>query len=108
MKVSQHPPRPRLTLNVGITGHRANAIDQAIVGELGQQLDAVLGALKGAVASLQDDDLGLFSNEAPQLRFHTALATGADQIAAQSARRCCQSNANLSLNDATIPGSSKP
>ncbi|WP_156500286.1 DUF4231 domain-containing protein [Croceicoccus bisphenolivorans] len=82
-----HPPRPRLTLNVGITGHRANAIGDAIVGELGERLDGVLGALIGAVHNLQETQPEPFSKERPHFRFHTALATGADQIAARSARR---------------------
>lgn len=82
-----HPPRPRLTLNVGITGHRANAIAQDVVGELGEQLDGVLAKLIRAVYDLQETEPDPFSNEKPQFRFHTALATGADQIAAMSARR---------------------
>ncbi|RVQ66951.1 hypothetical protein EKN06_08355 [Croceicoccus ponticola] len=81
-----HPPRPRLTLNVGITGHRGNAIDGDIVDDLGIRLDTVLGSLRNGVSAMSDDAPSYFSREAPLLRFHTALATGADQIAAKSAR----------------------
>ncbi len=83
---AKHPPRPRLTMNVGITGHRGNAIDGAIEDALRHRLDTVLGAMIGAVKALRESDPGIYSPQPPQLRFHTALATGADQIAAKAAR----------------------
>lgn len=83
---AKHPPRPRLTMNVGITGHRGNAIDGAIEDALRHRLDTVLGAMIGAVKALRESDPGIYSPQPPQMRFHTALATGADQIAAKAAR----------------------
>ncbi|MDR7101018.1 hypothetical protein [Croceicoccus sp. BE223] len=82
----RHPPRPRLTLNVGITGHRGNALDASIEDDLRHRLDTVLGALIGAVKALRESDPAVYSPQSPQMRFHTALATGADQIAAKAAR----------------------
>ncbi|WP_053058988.1 hypothetical protein [Croceicoccus naphthovorans] len=75
-----------MTLNVGITGHRANALDEAITAELGENLDRVLLSLIGATRSLRESEPEHYAAEPPLFRFHTALATGADQIAARSAR----------------------
>lgn len=85
--MSLHPPRPRLTLNVGITGHRATALGAGILASLGKTIDGVLEDLSKAVGVFKQETQAFFSEEPAQLRFHTALATGADQIAAQSARR---------------------
>jgi len=81
----KHPPRPRLTLNIGITGHRANVLPPELIEPLSTSLDTVLTRLRGAVANLHVNERALFSDEEPVLRLHTPLATGADQLAAESA-----------------------
>ena len=81
----KHPPRPRLTLNVGITGHRANVLPPELIEPLSTSLDAVLARLREAVGNLHVNERALFSDEEPVLRLHTPLATGADQLAAESA-----------------------
>lgn len=58
-----------------------------MIADIEQRLDSVLGALIGAVHNLHETQPGFFSGDRPHFRFHTALATGADQIAAHSARR---------------------
>jgi hypothetical protein len=83
----KHPPRPRLTLNVGITGHRANALPAELSEPVSACLDVVLAQLRDAVVNLHIKEGVLFSAEAPILRLHTPLATGADQLAAESAHQ---------------------
>ena len=83
----KHPPRPRLTLNVGITGHRANVLPPELAEPVSACLDVVLAQLRLAVANLHASEAELFSSEDPVLRLHTPLASGADQLAAESAHQ---------------------
>ncbi|HEU4650046.1 MAG TPA: hypothetical protein VFS49_01395, partial [Croceibacterium sp.] len=82
-----HPPRPRLTLNIGITGHRANVLPPELAEPVSASLDVVLAQLKSAVANLHASERELFSADEPVVRLHTPLATGADQLAAESAHQ---------------------
>ena len=81
-----HPPRPRLTLNVGITGHRATLLAPSVIQELAPSVDEVFRQLNAAALRLHDAEPAIFDSAGPQLRLHTPLATGADQLAARSAR----------------------
>ncbi len=81
-----HPPRPRMTLNVGITGHRASVLPDGASDPLERVVDEVFSNLKRAVQRLHDSSRKLFTADPPILRLHTPLATGADQLAATSAR----------------------
>jgi hypothetical protein len=84
--VGVYPPRPRLALNIGITGHRASILPQGALSSLRPILDQVLKGLETAVHTLHAAPDSLFQATAPVLRLHTPLATGADQLAADSAR----------------------
>ena len=81
-----HPPRPRLTLNVGITGHRATLLAPSVIQELAPSVDEVFRQLRAAALRLHDAEAAIFDAGSIELRLHTPLATGADQLAAQSAR----------------------
>lgn len=81
-----HPPRPRLTLNVGITGHRATLLPPSVIQELAPSVDEVFRQLRAAALRLHDEEAAIFDPGGIELRLHTPLATGADQLAAQSAR----------------------
>lgn len=81
-----HPPRPRLTLNVGITGHRAAILSPNIIEELAPVVDEVFRQLSAATKRLHQSEAVLFDAASPLLRLHTPLASGADQLAARSAR----------------------
>lgn len=50
-------------------------------------LDVVLAQLRQAVSNLHSSERDLFSGDEPVLRLHTPLATGADQLAAESAHQ---------------------
>lgn len=82
-----HPPRPRLALNVGITGHRANALGADLVGLVGARLETAFAELRQAADRLARLENELFDVSEPLLRLHTPLATGSDQLAAAAARK---------------------
>jgi hypothetical protein len=75
------PQTPRRVLNVGVTGHRAARLSPELLALLPRAIGEMLAALREAARRDADaaDDL-------PGLWLHTALATGADQIAADAAR----------------------
>lgn len=81
-----HPPRPRLTLNVGITGHRATVLTPAAAEQLRPLIDQLFVDLRAGMSRLLAAYPHLFADAEPQLRLHSPLATGADQLAASSAR----------------------
>ena len=82
----RHPPRPRFALNIGITGHRASILPPGTMDLVRPHLDEVFRELRAAALKVHEDDSAIFSSEEPLLRLHTPLASGADQLAADSAR----------------------
>jgi hypothetical protein len=84
--VGVHPPRPRLTVNVGITGHRAVLLPEGASAVLRPVVDEVFQSIRQALARLHSESVEIFGLDEPILRLHTPLATGADQLAADSAR----------------------
>ncbi len=86
MLPGHHPPRPRLTLNIGITGHRALLLPLGVVAALGPIVSRLFGELRDAAGSVHRDESAIFSDDPPDLRLHTPLATGADQLAATYAK----------------------
>ena len=81
-----HPPRPRLALNVAITGHRSTRLPADAVPRLRPFVDEVFARLRAATEQLHREEPVIFAPDPPQLRLHTPLATGADQVAATSAQ----------------------
>ncbi len=78
------PPRPRLALRVGITGHRAEQLDD--MAEIAaMDIARALAVLQGAVLRLGEAEKELFADEPPLLRCISALASGSDQLAARAA-----------------------
>jgi len=82
-----HNPRTPKTiaLNVGITGHRASVLTAPLLQTLGPVVDEVFRQLREAALKIQEDDDEFCSSTPAELRLHTGLASGADQIAAKSA-----------------------
>jgi hypothetical protein len=78
-------PKP-IALNVGITGHRASVLTAPLVESLEPVVDEVFRQLRQALLEIQEAEEAFDSNTPASLRLHTPLATGADQIAAKSAR----------------------
>ncbi len=78
-------PKP-IALNVGITGHRAPVLTAPLLETLEPLVDEVFRQLREAVLKIQEAEDAYDSATPASQRHHTPLATGADQIAAKSAR----------------------
>jgi hypothetical protein len=75
-----------IVLNVGITGHRAHMLGDRGNGALKGVVDQVFRELRDATLKVQRKEAAFSSATPAVLRLHTGLASGADQIAARSAR----------------------
>ena len=47
---SRHPPKPRLTVRVGITGHRPNKLDDDAAARVARQLPLIFSAIEDVAA----------------------------------------------------------
>lgn len=82
-----YPPVPKpIVLTVGITGHRASALTAPLLETLAPVVDEVFRKLREAALDIQEKEESFSSVMPAELRLHTGLASGADQIAAKSAR----------------------
>jgi hypothetical protein len=79
------PPRVPFVLSVGITGHRVDLLPADRLAELRDRIRAALALIREAGAVLVAEDHECFADTAPCLRFVSAIADGADQIAAEVA-----------------------
>lgn len=78
---STTPTSSPVLLNVGITGHRATVLTAPLVRTLRPAVFTIFSQLRDAVRLRQPKaDCG--NSTEPRLHLHTALASGADQIAA--------------------------
>ena len=78
-------PRP-VVLNVAVTGHRAAVLTAQLVRTLRPIVYVVFRQLRQSLLTFQQSRAEFCSSTPAQLRLHTPLATGADQIAAICAR----------------------
>jgi hypothetical protein len=76
-----HPPKPRLTLRVGITGHRPNKLDDQAVTRIQPLLRYVFAAIEKAAADLLSANAAAYASEPPVIRLSSGFAEGADQMA---------------------------
>jgi hypothetical protein len=91
--MSDHPPKPRFALAVGVIGHRPNRLPKnptaltAIEAEVARVLDQIVEAVSAAHEGYRDrrDRAGVFTCARPALSLVSALAEGADRIAARTA-----------------------
>jgi hypothetical protein len=85
------PPKPRLTLRVGITGHRPNKLPQEALPRIDRQLREVIAAIETVTAGICDDNKAVYSdapapgpdgdNRRYRIRMISGFAEGADQMA---------------------------
>ncbi len=85
MTIALSPPKPVMTLRVGVTGHRQARLPADQFDRISDQIQMILDlAAKGlatAYAQYTDD----YADDARQLFFVSALADGADTLAAKRA-----------------------
>jgi len=85
--MTDHPAKPRLTLRVGITGHRPNKLPNADLPRIERQLREASAAIEAAVATAYDANKAVYSGEPGanakpyRLRLISGFAEGADQMA---------------------------
>ena len=79
---ARHPPRPRLALAVGVTGHRRLA--EASAAAVRGHVDAVLAAVREGVAAIAAREADWFAETPTRLSVVSALADGSDQIVAEA------------------------
>ena len=78
-----NPPRPRLVVRVGVTGHRPENLSQADESTLIRQIESVLNTVEHVVNNVQADKANIYSDAPPILCVISPLAEGADRIVAR-------------------------
>jgi hypothetical protein len=76
-----HPPKPRLVVRVGITGHRPNKLHGAAVQRIEKQLPLLFAAINTAARDILSANAAWYSTEPPAVRLVSSFAEGADQMA---------------------------
>ena len=79
------PPKPRLALRVGVTGHQPKDLPRAHSDQLQIQIHAVLQSLKQFAQEHPRVSTSYRERDEPILRLVCSLAEGADRYAAQQA-----------------------
>ncbi|MEO0500871.1 MAG: hypothetical protein AAF205_09995 [Pseudomonadota bacterium] len=85
-RATDHPPRPALALNIGITGHRAGKLPAELRDAAQDRLNEVFAAIAHAARQFETKQSTNIRDGVCSLTLHTPLATGADQMAANAAR----------------------
>jgi hypothetical protein len=86
----EHPPKPRLTVRIGVTGHRLDVIppkgkDQELRDAVHSVLNKIKVITKGIFAQQADADFKVYSDKEPCLRVISPLAEGTDRLVAEEA-----------------------
>jgi hypothetical protein len=76
-----HPPKPRLVVRVGITGHRPNKLHGAAAQRIEKQLPLLFAAIDTAARDILSANSAWYSTEPPAVRLVSGFAEGADQMA---------------------------
>ena len=83
--MSDSPPKPRLSLSVGVVGHRPNRLPKAALARVTEETAGALAQIAEKVQTVLDRHGSVFTEEPPVLTLISALAEGADRIAAEAA-----------------------
>lgn len=79
-----HPPKPRLALSIGITGHRLNRLPASAIPRIAAEVADVLRQIQATITRMHARDGGVWSADAPRLSVVSSLAEGADRIVAEA------------------------
>jgi hypothetical protein len=77
-----HPPRPRLTVRIGVTGHRPDKLTDADVPALRDRVSRLLQTARQAALEVAADRTAGYLDAPPVLRVVSALAEGTDRLVA--------------------------
>ncbi len=78
----RHPPKPRLTVRVGVTGHRPNKLSAEAAARVQGQLPLVFQAVEAAAARILRENAVYFVEQPAAIRLVCGFAEGVDQMAA--------------------------
>ena len=91
----KNPPKPRLTLRVGITGHRPNKLTGSDILRVAEELRGVMAAIDRMTAAIHRENAAFYSDAPPtgkpdtkeryRIRLISGFAEGADQMAVAAA-----------------------
>ncbi|CAK9039357.1 Uncharacterized protein SCF082_LOCUS24125 [Durusdinium trenchii] len=85
MKTQFTPPKPAIALRVGVTGHRKSRLDPAQIERINAQVAMVLTTAEAALTEAHKRYAREYAETAPLCYFVSALADGADTLAAKQA-----------------------
>lgn len=102
----QSPPKPRLTLRVGVVGHRPNRLRNHTGSDLQQVIAHSLHAIgQGVEAIAADRDMArVYQETCPEIRVVTGIAYGIDQMA-MAATVALRDDVGARSNAATLQAS---
>ena len=83
--MTEHPPKPRLALTIGVIGHRPNRLPQAQEARLKSEIAKVLDEIAAGADAAHKTYAAFFSSLPPSFSLVTGLAEGADTLAAEVA-----------------------
>jgi hypothetical protein len=78
-----HPPKPRLTVRIGVTGHRPNKLADEVVPRTRAQLRDTFAAIERAAAEIHAENTTFYAAHPPLIRLLSGFAEGADQFAVE-------------------------
>jgi hypothetical protein len=78
-----HPPKTRLVIRVGVTGHRPNHLKNSDIPLLRKQIHRVLQSVRNAGGDIAGDSLSGYDSREPQFRIISPLAEGSDRLVAE-------------------------
>jgi hypothetical protein len=76
-----HPPKPRLTVRVGVTGHRPDKLGEAEIEGVKRRLTDVFAVIEASASQIFADSAEFFADSSPLLRIVSGFAEGSDRIA---------------------------
>lgn len=79
------PPRPRLVIRIGVTGHRPNRFPEEGQQTVRQKLRETFTKVADAALELHQREHKVFDPRPPEIRVVSALAEGADRVVAETA-----------------------
>jgi len=83
--MTDHPPKPVLSLSMGVVGHRPNRLPPDASAQVEHDIAATLARIRAAVRRSFDLHRDVFRETEPRLTVISALAEGADRMVADAA-----------------------
>jgi len=80
---NNHPPKTRLVIRVGVTGHRPNHLKHSDLPLLKRQIHQILQSARNAGTEIAGDRLAGYDSHEPLFRVISPLAEGSDRMVAE-------------------------